>query len=338
MKYSIHKIILSFTTILFISSFAFSQTSLDQGIELYKKSNYEGAVNVLKQSVKVNSSDSQAWYFLGLSYLKQNKSKDAEKSLKKAVALNIKDSKIRVALSYAYLLRNNQKEARKEAETVLSQSPNDVEALYILGGIDVREGQYEEAYQKANQAIKISPDFAAAYLLKSESLVSSLSSQPEKPHKTAEEKKVIFRDATESLEKYLSFSPNNEDTKFQEQYLESLKFFSEYYSNPENQKLLTPDADNPSTDTDTTPIKFTAKPRAAYTDKARYSGIQGTIRLLVGFAADGKVRHVLVLKPLGYGLNEEAVRAAFAIKFEPATRDGKPISLAAIVEYNFSIY
>jgi TonB family protein len=66
--------------------------------------------------------------------------------------------------------------------------------------------------------------------------------------------------------------------------------------------------------------------------------VTGTIRLLVGFAADSKVKHILVVKPLGYGLDEEAVRAARQIKFIPSAKDGKPISVVKTIEYSFSIY
>jgi outer membrane biosynthesis protein TonB len=46
----------------------------------------------------------------------------------------------------------------------------------------------------------------------------------------------------------------------------------------------------------------------------------------------------MVVKPLSHGLNEEAVRAARAIKFNPATKDGKPVSVVKQIEYSFSIY
>jgi len=45
----------------------------------------------------------------------------------------------------------------------------------------------------------------------------------------------------------------------------------------------------------------------------------------------------LVVKPLGFGLDEEAVKAARKIKFQPATKDGKPVSIVKRVQYSFSI-
>ena len=52
----------------------------------------------------------------------------------------------------------------------------------------------------------------------------------------------------------------------------------------------------------------------------------------------GKVEHVLVLTSLGYGLDEEAIKAARGIKYEPQTRDGKPVTTVKPVEYSFTIY
>ena len=140
------------------------------------------------------------------------------------------------------------------------------------------------------------------------------------------------------MEKYLSLSPDNEETKFQREYLESLKFFSEYYNRPENQTLVNVDTGNQPADNNETPLKILSKPKPSFTQNAREAGVSGTIQLLVGFSADGKVKYILLIKPLGYGLNEQTVKAARGIKFEPATKDGKPISVVKIVEYNFSFY
>lgn len=338
MKLPLCKFILIFAFALLSANSVFAQTDSQKGIELYKKGDYKGAVKILKQAVKSNASDAQTWYFLGLTYLKQDKKKDSQKALEKAVALDDKDTKIRVALAYVYLLRNNSQEAQKEAQAVLALNPNDAEAHYIIGIVNFRNNQYDTAYERANKAVKISPNFAAAYLLKSESLISNFAVLTGTISKTQDAKAVLFKEATEALEKYLSLSPDNEETKFQREFLESLKFFSEYYDRPENQKPVNFDANNQPDNTGRTSIKILSKPKAAFTQKARESGVSGTIRLLVGFAADGKVKHILIIKSLGYGLNENVVRAARAIKFEPATKDGKPISVVKMVEYVFTLY
>ncbi len=56
------------------------------------------------------------------------------------------------------------------------------------------------------------------------------------------------------------------------------------------------------------------------------------------FAADGTVKHILVVQSLPKGLTEQAVAAARQIQFVPATRDGKPVSMWMQLEYNFNLY
>ena len=102
---------------------------------------------------------------------------------------------------------------------------------------------------------------------------------------------------------------------------------------------LTTDTNVPLTsENNTTPLKILSKPRPSYTDRARQANISGTISIYVLFAANGKVSHIMVLKGLGYGLDAEALKAASKIKFEPMTKDGKPVSVVKMVQYSFTIY
>jgi TonB family protein len=55
------------------------------------------------------------------------------------------------------------------------------------------------------------------------------------------------------------------------------------------------------------------------------------------FAADGRVRNIKVIKGLPNGLTERAIEAARLIKFIPATKDGKPVSMWMQLEYNFDL-
>jgi len=60
--------------------------------------------------------------------------------------------------------------------------------------------------------------------------------------------------------------------------------------------------------------------------------------VLAGFSENGAIKYVLVVKSLGYGLDEAAVSAARQIKFEPKMVDSKPVSVVKTIEYNFNIY
>jgi TonB family protein len=86
-----------------------------------------------------------------------------------------------------------------------------------------------------------------------------------------------------------------------------------------------------------TGIEILEKPRPTYTEEARRLRIEGTVQLRVVFGAEGQLRVVSVVKGLGHGLDEAAVRAAEAIRFRPARRDGHPVDAPAVIQILFQI-
>ena len=80
-----------------------------------------------------------------------------------------------------------------------------------------------------------------------------------------------------------------------------------------------------------------SKPAPEYTDEARANGFEGEITVRMVLASSGKGTHVSPMNELPYGLTEEAIKAARRIKFEPALKDGKPVSIYAVINYRFSL-
>ena len=87
-----------------------------------------------------------------------------------------------------------------------------------------------------------------------------------------------------------------------------------------------------------TKARLIKKPEPAYTEKARGAQITGTVILKCIFAADGTVKNIHVVSGLPYGLTERAIEAARKIKFIPAVKDGKNVSMWMQLEYNFNLY
>lgn len=85
------------------------------------------------------------------------------------------------------------------------------------------------------------------------------------------------------------------------------------------------------------PVEITFKPKPDYTDEGRKQKINGEVRLQVLFSADGRVHVVRVLQGLGYGLDEQAVKAAEQIKFKPALHEGQPVDSTALVHIIFEL-
>lgn len=81
-----------------------------------------------------------------------------------------------------------------------------------------------------------------------------------------------------------------------------------------------------------------SKDRPSYTDSARQNQIQGKVKLLILFKADGDIGKISVVSGLPSGLTNEAIRAAERIKFLPAQVGGKLVDAERMVEYSFAIY
>ena len=82
---------------------------------------------------------------------------------------------------------------------------------------------------------------------------------------------------------------------------------------------------------------ITYKERADYTPEAREKKVEGNVVLEILFGVEGKIRAIKVERGLPYGLTEEAIRAARRIRFEPAMKDGKPVSVRGNLEFGFSL-
>lgn len=80
------------------------------------------------------------------------------------------------------------------------------------------------------------------------------------------------------------------------------------------------------------------RPEPAYTETARKKQITGTVVLKVIFSSNGSVVNIRIASPLSEGLTERAIDAAKKIKFIPAMKDGKFVSMWMQLEYNFNLY
>jgi len=71
---------------------------------------------------------------------------------------------------------------------------------------------------------------------------------------------------------------------------------------------------------------------------AQNGGVAGMALYRAVIGADGKAGVIAVLRPIGFGLDENAVDAIEKAKFEPAIKDGKPVSVRVDVAVQFRIY
>jgi TonB family protein len=83
-------------------------------------------------------------------------------------------------------------------------------------------------------------------------------------------------------------------------------------------------------------VVILAKPKPVYSAEALKLNIEGEVLLDVIFPASGGQVHVnRVVKGLGHGLDESAMRAAEQIKYKPALSNGHPVDFPAVVHIVF---
>jgi TonB family protein len=77
------------------------------------------------------------------------------------------------------------------------------------------------------------------------------------------------------------------------------------------------------------------KPKPGYTAEARLAKLEGSVLLSLVVGADGQPRDVHVVRPLGLGLDEEAVENVRAWQFKPGSKNGAPAEMMAYEEVFF---
>jgi len=82
-----------------------------------------------------------------------------------------------------------------------------------------------------------------------------------------------------------------------------------------------------------------AQPLAPYTEDARRARIEGIVLLEADINKDGSVGLCRVLRGLGYGLDESAVRTVTNTwRFRPGTLNGAPVNFRVRLEISFRLY
>lgn len=342
---AIGKILLSIIVVISAFNFTFAQESeREKGIKLYQEGKNKEAIAALEKASKQSKTDADVWNTLGLAYLKEDSLKKAIKAFEKAVGLDQQKAVFHTNLAYAYLQNSKFDKAQSESSKAIKIDPKSALAYYVRGAANVYEGDDDEAIRDADQAMAVNPDYTLAYTLKSDALLYKFGRRVSGGAKPIEEVDLL-QQAKDVLESCLKNCRNNPQIKLQEERLETLTVFHKYFS-VNRDAVLNAVAENPTTatvdplpvDPSITPMKVTLRPQPRYTDKARGDNISGTITIAAYFAESGRITHALILKGLGGGLNENALKAAYDIRFEPPTKDGKPFSQIKIVKYTFTIY
>jgi TonB family protein len=232
--------------------------------------------------------------------------------------------------------------------------PTNAEAHYVLGTVGLMQGLCADATEQANLALSTNSNFPSAYLLRSQSFICEIAKNTLKPlafdgtvFKTssdssevskdlkllnARKNAVVFQKAASDLETFLKLAPQTPDAAMWREQLETLRLYAQPAEKTESERNVFISAEV------TTRARILKKPEPSYSESARNAQVEGTVVLRAILAADGQVKNILVLGRLPHGLTERAIEAARMIKFQPAVKDGRPVSVLVQIEYNFNLY
>jgi TonB family protein len=74
-----------------------------------------------------------------------------------------------------------------------------------------------------------------------------------------------------------------------------------------------------------------------YSEEARAAHVEGKAILSVVVDHQGNPQNLKVVRSLGFGLDQKAIEAVQKWRFQPGTKDGKPVAVIVTVEVNFRL-
>lgn len=213
-------------------------------------------------------------------------------------------------------LARRKKEAKKETNNI-----KDAIHHYEQGHRLFTLGKLVEAIEEYHAALKLDPDEAYWHRDLAEALMGKHDRQG----------------ATQEYDLASMYSPHDDGLRARYEELAGPKPDAEL-KGPNPLALLAMPKTPVSDGGDVVPPKGIEMPEPPYPEEARRAQLQGVTVLLVIVGIDGKASQVSVLKPLGFGLDQNAIDAVRTWKFKPAIKKGVPVPMRVTVEVTFRLF
>lgn len=322
----------------------------ERGKRLLAQGNADAAAGVLGRVAESHKTDADVWYEFGLALTHAHRQKEARKAFERAVELR-DTAPARTGLAFTQFLLRKTDDAEREAARALKLDPNYAQAHYVVAAVHFRQDRMEESVREAEEALRLDPNFVAAARLSGEALLNIYGGEYERASERypvrsdlrAEVRSAAFERREESVasakerlrvaaERLRRLADSSVGSRKDD--LNELASTLEFYGAPKRKG--DPPGAFRQADVSTKAV-ILDKPTPGYTEDARRNLTTGTVRLRAVLAADGRVRHIMVVESLPDGLTERSIAAARLISFTPATLDGRRVSQYVILEYNFNV-
>jgi len=279
------------------------------GQKLYRAGQTEQAIEELYTALSVREIYYEAQLLLGRSLVEAKRYREAVATLREIEPPERSAAEVHKLLGKAYYEINKLREATRNLNYAIGSTKRlDHELHYLLGLVKLREGDAESAISEARRAAALKRRFAPAQKLLSDAYLLKAD------HKRAEK----------ALKRYLNGVRDPKEAAEINERIKAMRSLRRAKPEKSVQKPITP------------PQVYKI-PQPGYTVEALRYKVEGSVRVEVLFGSDGAIQHTLIVRGLGFGLDEEALKAARKIEFKPGEVDGQPVSMWMGVSLLFGI-
>src|SRR5215831_7862015 len=301
----------------------FPPPGYDHALELYNQGDNAGAIEILEKLVHEHGDSPDVWNLLGLADYKTAAFGRARQAFDQVLKFRPDLAEVHAKLAYTLILAGEPQQAVTHAQRAIELGDLSAEPHYALAEANLRAGNFEKAVDETDQILKIDSGFGLALVTRSMALY----------------RLKRYGESISALEDYLKAKPNDPEAEVWREQIKRIQATARR-EKPDGLAVTAPSGEEPvfSGKDVTSKARVLEKREPTYTESARRAGVTGTIMLRAVFSGNGTVTNVFVSQALAFGLTARAVEAAKSIRFTPATKDGKPVSMWMELQYNFNLY
>ena len=278
-----------------------------RGQKLYRAGQTEQAIEELYTALSVREIYYEAQLLLGRSLIEVKRYREAAATLREIEPPEGGAAELHKLLGKAHYEMNRLRDAARNLQYAIGFSKRpDYVLHYSLGLVMLRQGDGNGAIDEATRALALTPHFAPARKLLSDAYLM---------------KKDYVR-SEKALKRYLASVRDRTEAADIKERIEAVRSLGRAKPQKSVQKPITLP-------------RIYKIPHPGYTVEALRYKVEGSVRVEVLFGSDAAIQHVLVARGLGFGLDEEALKAARGIEFKSGEVGGKPVSMWMGVEILF---
>jgi TonB family protein len=270
-----------------------------RGQKLYRAGQTEQAIEELYTALSVREIYYEAQLLLGRSLIETKRYREAAATLREIEPPGRGTAEVHKLLGKAYYEMNRLGEAARNFHYAIAFSKRpDYELHYLLGLVMLRQLDPEGAIDEATRAAALKSRFAPARKLLSDAYLM----------------KRDYKRSEEALKRYLASVRDRTEAAEIKERIKAMKSLCRAKPQISVRKPITLP-------------RIYKIPHPGYTLEALRYKVEGSVRVEVLFGSNGAIQHALVARGLGFGLDEEALKAAQGIEFKPGEVGGKPVSM-----------